>query len=288
MSAVTAPSLAAGLGAVVGSRRRRAVLQVALGAGFVAAILVAAPVLTTAAEVTDLGARRQPPSLAHPFGTDRLGRDVLTRTIVGLRLSLGIGAAAALISALIAAVLGAAAGMFGRWADTATGWLIDLFLALPHLVLLILIAVAAGRGATGVLVAVALTHWPALARVLRAEARRVVASDYVAVAERLGRSRARIAREHLSPHLAPQLMVGTIVLFPHAILHEAALSFLGLGLPPHAPAVGILLADAMRELSAGTWWLALLPGLTLLVVVKTVDTIGQQLRALSDPWSAHE
>jgi peptide/nickel transport system permease protein len=254
----------------------------------VAAILVAAPFLSDAAELTDLTARRQPPSLEHPFGTDRLGRDVFARTVVGLRLSLAIGAAAAVISALIAAVLGAAAGLFGRWVDTVTGWLIDLFLALPHLVLLILVAVAAGRGARGVLIAVALTHWPSLARVLRAEARRVVASDYVAVARRLGRPRIAIARQHLSRHLAPQLLVGTILLFPHAILHEAALSFLGLGLPPHAPAVGILLADAMRELSAGTWWLALLPGLALLVVVKAVDTIGQQLRALTDPWSVHE
>jgi peptide/nickel transport system permease protein len=114
-----------------------------------------------------------------------------------------------------------------------------------------------------------------------------VASDYVAVAHRLGRTRTAIARQHLGRHLAPQLLVGTILLFPHAILHEAALSFLGLGLPPHAPAVGILLADAMRELSTGAWWLALLPGVALLVVVKAVDTIGQQLRALTDPWSVH-
>lgn len=270
-----------------GSRRRRALWTIGLGAGVVLAILVAAPLLGDAAELTNLDARRQPPSLEHPFGTDRLGRDLLARTVVGLRLSLAIGAAAAVISALIAAVLGAAAGIFGRWVDTATGWLIDLFLALPHLVLLFLIAVAAGRGARGVLIAVALTHWPSLARVLRAEARRVVASDYVATARRLGRSPTAVARGHLARHLAPQLMVGTILLFPHAILHEAALSFLGLGLPPHAPAVGILLADAMRELSAGTWWLALLPGLALLLVVKLVDTIGQQLRALTDPWSAH-
>jgi peptide/nickel transport system permease protein len=283
-AAVPTPTVAALEG---GSRRRRALLSVTLGAVLLLSILIAAPFLAEAAEVTDLSARRQPPSLEHPFGTDRLGRDMLARTVVGLRLSLAIGTAAAVISAAIATALGAAAGLFGRWVDTVTGWLIDLFLALPHLVLLILIAVAAGRGARGVLIAVALTHWPSLARVLRAEARRVVASDYVAVAQRLGRSRPAIARQHLGRHLAPQLLVGTILLFPHAILHEAALSFLGLGLPPHAPAVGILLSDAMRELSAGTWWLALLPGLALLAVVKAVDTIGQQVRALTDPWSVH-
>lgn len=288
MTDIATPLQAAEPDARSGSRRRRALLSIGLGVCFVLAILLAAPFLTTAAEVTDLAARRQPPSFEHPFGTDRLGRDLFARTVVGLRLSLAIGAAAAIVSALIAALLGAAAGMFGRWVDTTTGWLIDLFLALPHLVLLILIAVAAGRGARGVLIAVALTHWPSLARVLRAEARRVVASDYVAVAQRLGQSRLSIARQHLSRHLAPQLLIGTILLFPHAILHEAALSFLGLGLAPHTPAVGILLADAMRELSAGSWWLALLPGLALLIVVKSVDTIGQQLRALTDPWSVHE
>lgn len=267
--------------------RRRAIIQAATGAFAIAFVLLMAALLAPVAELTDLAARRQPPSLQHPFGTDRLGRDMFARTMVGLRLSLGIGAAAATISALIALVLGSIAGVVGRWVDTAISWLIDLFLSLPHLVLLILVAVAAGRGVRGVMIAVALTHWPTLTRVLRAEARRVTASEYVTVARRLGRSETSIATGHLSRHLGPHLMIGTILLFPHAILHESALSFLGLGLPPHAPAIGILLADAMRELSAGSWWLALLPGLALLLMVKAVDAIGQQLRALSDPWSVH-
>ncbi|MEX2563029.1 MAG: ABC transporter permease [Nitriliruptoraceae bacterium] len=268
-------------------RRRTALVQLTVAAIAITLTLVAASVLAPIADITDLSARRQPPSWQHPFGTDRLGRDMLARTVVGLRLSLGIGALAALISAAIALVLGSVAGVVGRWVDAAVSWLVDLFLSLPHLVLLILIAVAVGRGIRGVLIAVALTHWPTLTRVLRAEARRVTASEYVTVARRLGRSETSIATGHLSRHLGPHLMVGTILLFPHAILHEAALSFLGLGLPPHAPAIGILLADAMRELSAGSWWLALLPGLALLLVVKAVDAIGQQIRALTDPWSVH-
>lgn len=270
-----------------GDRRRRALIQMAAGTVAIAFVLLMAALLAPVAELTDLDARRQAPSLQHPFGTDRLGRDMFARTMVGLRLSLGIGAAAAAISALIALVLGSVAGVVGRWIDTVVSWLVDLFLSLPHLVLLILIAVAAGRGVRGVLIAVALTHWPTLTRVLRAEARRVTASEFVTVARRLGRSETSIATGHLSRHLGPHLMIGTILLFPHAILHESALSFLGLGLPPHAPAIGILLADAMRELSAGSWWLALLPGLALLLVVKAVDAIGQQLRALTDPWSVH-
>jgi peptide/nickel transport system permease protein len=97
-----------------------------------------------------------------------------------------------------------------------------------------------------------------------------------------------VARRHLGRHLVPQFTVGLVLLFPHAILHEAALSFLGLGLSPHAPAIGIILSDAMRLLSAGVWWLAVLPGLSLLIAVKAVDVIGENLRALLDPRSVHE
>lgn len=252
------------------------------------ALLVAAAVVGDAAPATDLAARRQPPSLAHPFGTDWLGRDLLARTLVGLRLSLAVGAVAAAASAVIALLLGALAGTLGRSTDRVVGWLVDLFLALPHLVLLVLVAFAAGRGVRGVIVAVALTHWPSLTRLLRGEARRVARADYVAVAGALGHGGWHVTRHHLLRHLLPQFLVGMVLLFPHAVLHEAALSFLGLGLSPHQPAIGILLSDAMRELSAGGWWLALLPGLALLAVVKAVDVVGEHLRALLDPHSVHE
>jgi peptide/nickel transport system permease protein len=283
---VTAHEAAAA--AALPDRRRRAILTALAMAGSLVVVLVAGTLLGEAAETSDLAARNQTPSLAHPFGTDWLGRDMLARTLAGLRLSLLLGALAATASALIALLLGSASGAFGRRTDTVVSGLIDLFLALPHLVLLILIAFAAGGGLGGVIIAVAVTHWPSLARVLRAESRRVAASPYVTVARRLGRTDRQIAREHLLPHLLPQFSVGLILLFPHAILHEAALSFLGLGLPPHEPAIGILLADSMRYLSVGIWWLAVLPGLALLLVVKAVDVLGEQLRMLTDPRSAHE
>jgi peptide/nickel transport system permease protein len=273
---------------VLATRRGRALLGVGLLAAALLAVVVAGTVLQPAAALTDLGARRQPPSLAHPFGTDWLGRDMLARTLVGLRTSLAVGALAASVSAVIALVLGALAGALGRWVDSVVSWLVDLFLALPHLVLLILIAFAAGRGLQGVIIAVAVTHWPSLTRVLRGEARRVRSADYVAVAGKLGRGGWWIARRHLLAHLLPHFTVGLVLLFPHAILHEAALSFLGLGLSPHSPAIGIILSDAMRYLSAGAWWLAVLPGAALLAVVKAVDLLGEQLRALLDPRSAHQ
>lgn len=271
-----------------GDRRRRALTITALLVLLLVGLVVAGTLLVEAAEKPDIGSRNMAPSLDHLFGTDWLGRDMLARTLVGLRLSLFIGVVASTISAVVALVLGSVAGAFGGRTDTLVAGLIDLFLAIPHLVLLILVAVAAGGGVTGVVVAVALTHWPSLARLLRGEARRVAASDYVALARRMGRSRTRIGREHLLGHLLPQASVGLVLLFPHAILHEAALSFLGLGLPPHQPAIGILLADSMRYLSVGIWWPAVLPGLSLLVVVKSVDVIGDQVRLLTDPRSAHE
>ncbi|MGH8929863.1 MAG: ABC transporter permease [Egibacteraceae bacterium] len=269
-------------------RRARTLAQIGLGAVALAVVVVAATLAAPSADATNLLARRQPPSLAHPFGTDWLGRDVLARTLVGLRLSLGIATLAASISAVVALALGAAAGALGRRVDAAVSWLIDLNLSLPHLVLMILIAFAAGRGARGLIIAVALTHWPTLTRVLRGEARRVSASDYVAVSERLGKSGWWVARRHLVRHLVPQFSVGLVLLFPHAILHEAGLSFLGFGLSPDAPAIGNILSEAMRYLPAGDWWLALLPGVALLGVVLAVDMVGGNLRTLLDPRSVHE
>ncbi|HLT96062.1 MAG TPA: ABC transporter permease [Acidimicrobiia bacterium] len=269
-------------------RRRRALWTVSILLIVLAAVVVAGTLLADVAAKPDLLNRRQAPSLSHPFGTDWLGRDLLARTLVGLRLSLVVGTLAAAVSAVIALLLSIVAASLGRWADTAVGWLVDLFLAVPHLVLLILVAFAFGGGLTGVVVAVAVTHWPSLARLLRAEGRRVMEADYVHLSRNLGKSRWWIGRKHLLRHLLPQFTVGLVLLFPHAILHEAALSFLGFGLPPDSPAVGIILADAMRELSSGAWWLALLPGLALLAVVKAVDVLGDQVRALTDPRSVHE
>lgn len=275
-------------GVRLSDRRARALGTGGAMVALLLAVIVAGALLGDAAETSDLVARNSPPSLAHPFGTDWLGRDMLARTLAGLRLSLLVGVAAATVSALLALGLGAAAGALGRRIDSAVSGLVDLFLSLPHLVLLILIAFAAGGGLFGVIVAVALTHWPALTRVLRGEARRVVASDYIGIARKLGRSGPDIGRQHLLPHLVPQFTVGLVLQFPHAILHEASLSFLGLGLPPHTPAIGILLADSLRYLSVGAWWLAALPGLALLLIVKSVDVLGEQLRLLTDPRSAHE
>lgn len=269
------------------STRQRTVLATVLALAAVLAIVVAAWVVGPRAGATDLSDKLAAPSLAHPFGTDWLGRDVLARVLVGLRLSLGVGLLAAAGSAVIALVLAAFATTAGRWAEAAVTWLVDLFLAVPHLVLLILITFALGGGTEAVVIAVAVTHWPSLTRVLMSQGRVVVRSEYVALSRGFGHGPVHVAWRHVVPHLLPHVLVGGVLLFPHAIMHEAALSFLGLGVDPSQPAVGNLLRDSMRYLSTGQWWLAVLPGLCLLVLVLLVDRIGDNLRALSDPRSHH-
>lgn len=228
------------------------------------------------------------PSWEHPFGTDWLGRDMLVRTVKGLRISLGIGMVAALCSTVLSLVLGGAAATCGRRVDALVTGIVDVVMGTPHLVLLILISFSFGGGAVGVIVAVALSHWTRLARIVRAEILQLKSADYVFLSRHLGRSTFWIARRHLLPNLLPQFLVGLILLFPHAIMHAAGLTFLGFGLPPHLPAIGVLLSEAMRYLSTGYWWLAVAPGLALLFFVKLFDLLGGAVRILTAPKTSQE
>ena len=173
-------------------------------------------------------------------------------------------------------------------ADAVVTWLIDLMMGIPHIVLLILISYALGKGFWGVTIGVAVTHWPSLARVVRAEILQCRESTFVAVARKLGQSPLRIALKHMVPYVLPQFIVGLILLFPHAILHEAAVTFLGFGLPPEQPAIGVILSESMAYLSAGMWWLAVFPGLALIATVLLFDVAGSNLRKLIDPHSSQE
>ena len=212
------------------NNRKRTVAVSCICAAVIVAVAVAGALLAPAAMESDLAARSQAPSLEHPFGTDQLGRDMLLRTVAGLSTSIGIGLLAACVSSVVALVLGAAAALGGRRVDAAVTWLIDLMMGIPHIVLLLLISFALGKGFWGVAVGIALTHWPSLARVVRAEVLQVKQSTYISVAAALGTSRVRIAVRHILPAVLPQFLVGLILLFPHAILHEAAITFLGFGL----------------------------------------------------------
>ena len=266
---------------------RKATLFACVAAFALLACVVAAGVACYGtATQTDLGMKGLAPSAAHPFGTDMMGRDMLARTLAGLSTSVLVGLVSACVSSVIALVLGTAAAVGGRRVDAVVSWLIDAMMGVPHIVLLVLISYALGKGFWGVTVGVALTHWASLARVVRAEVLQCRRSNFVAVARRLGQGPASIAWRHMVPYVLPQFIVGLVLMFPHAILHEAAITFLGFGLPPEAPAIGVILSESMSYLSMGAWWLAAFPGLALMATVLLFDVAGEALRRLVDPRSA--
>lgn len=260
----------------------------ALACAILLAVVIVGSSLVQDATHTDFLQKNLPPSIEHPFGTDWMGRDMFVRTLAGLSLSVLVGLGAAVASSLIALALGFAAALGGRRVDAVISWMIDLMMGIPHIVLLILISFALGGGFIGVMVGVALTHWPTLTRVIRAEVLQCKTSQFVAVSEKLGRSKVYIAIHHMLPFVVPQFIVGLVLMFPHAILHEAAITFLGFGIPPEQPAIGIILSESMSFLSAGMWWLAVFPGLALIVCVLLFDLVGSSLRKLIDPTSSQE
>lgn len=260
---------------------RRALLAGALVAlAVLVAAVVAGALSAERASATDFTATNLAPCLEHPFGTDWMGRDMLARTLAGLSTSVVVGAVSAAVSSVIALVLAAASALGGPRVDAVVGWLIDLIMGVPHIVLLILVSYALGRGAAGVCVGVALTHWPSLTRVLRAEIMQLRAQPFMACSRALGVSGVRLALTHALPCVLPQYLVGFVLLFPHAILHEASITFLGFGLSPEQPAIGVILSEAMGYLTSGAWWLAVFPGAALLAVVLMFDRVGSALRRL--------
>lgn len=270
------------------NRRQRTAALLALAALVLLAVAVGGFLLSDAAMATNFSRKNLAPCPAHPFGTDWLGRDMLARTLTGLSLSIRIGVLTAAVSAAVALVLGTAAATLGRWADTAVSWGIDLVMGIPHILLVMLISLACGKGFAGVVAGVALSHWTSLARLLRGEVLQLREAPYVRVAEKLGCTKLQVVRRHMLPHLLPQFLTGLILLFPHAILHEASVTFLGFGLPPEQPAIGVILSESMRYLTTGKWWLALFPGLSLVLTVALFAVMGEQLRRLLDPASVHE
>ncbi len=268
------------------NQRKKTAVYFFLALFLLTAVAVAGTMLGNLAVATDFTQKNLAPSSAHLFGTDWLGRDMLARTLKGLSISLFIGLFASVVSAVIAAILGSAAATLGKRVDGAITWSVDLVMGIPHLLLLILLSFAMGKGTFGVTVAVAISHWPTLTRVIRGEILQLKEENYIKIAKKLGVGNLRIAVKHMAPAVFPQFLVGLVLLFPHAILHEASLTFLGFGLPPEQPGIGIILSESMKYLSMGMWWLALFPGLALLATVLLFDLLGGSLRKLIDPQSA--
>ena len=267
--------------------RVRTALWFSLAVLFLALITILGLVFAGEAVVTDFSRKNLHPSSACIFGTDWMGRDMFVRTLAGLSMSIRIGLLAAGVSALLALLLGILSATMGKAVDSAVTWVIDLVMGIPHIMLLILISYACGKGFRGVVIGVTLTHWTSLARVIRGEVLQLKEAPYIKVAGKLGLRPWQIAWKHMVPHLFPQFLVGLILLFPHAILHEASITFLGFGLSPEQPAIGVILSESMKYLAMGKWWLALFPGLLLVLTVVLFDVAGESLRRLLDPGSAH-
>ena len=254
----------------------------AIRLGVVALVLCAtltAPLwLGTRGLVPDFTVISAAPSLSHPFGTDALGRDLLGRSLQGLSLSLRIAGFATLVSGLLGLCV-ALASTLSRRADAVAGFITDAALAVPHLLLLILLAFAFGGGATGLVGALALSHWPRLSRIMRAEAMAIAHRPFVEAAQAFGHGPLHVATRHILPLLWPQWLVGVTLLLPHAVLHEAALTFAGFGPDPGTPALGVMLAEGMRVIAAGQIIPALGPGAVLLGLVLVVESGGRVLQA---------
>lgn len=267
--------------------RKRIIIITLVTLTFLTGIVLAGMLISSESLDVNLTNKNKAPSLIHLIGTDWLGRDMLSRTLKGLTLSFGVGLLAAFISTILALALSLLSSL-NKKIDSVVTWLIDLFLGTPHLITLILISFMVGGGYPGVIIGLALTHWPSLTRLLRAEVLQIKNADYVAISSKLGKGKLWSFRHHILPHLIPQLIVGFILLFPHAILHEAAITFLGFGLSSEEPAIGIILSESMRYLSTGMWWLAFFPGLSLLLMVGLFDLLGRNVRRLLDPYNGQK
>jgi ABC-type dipeptide/oligopeptide/nickel transport system permease subunit len=228
--------------------------------------------------VTDFAAARQAPSTDHLFGTDSAGRDLFVRTAAGLRVSLLVAVVCAVLSTVIGAGVGAVSAAAGGWVDRLVMRIVDALNAVPHL-LLGIVLVALFRGSlVAVIASIALTHWTQVARIVRAEVLSLRDREHIDAAVLAGATRTQVVRRHLLPAAAPQALVATVLLLPHAVWHESTLSFLGLGLPPHRASLGTLLEEARASLLLGGWWTLVFPALGLVLATLAVAAIGSALR----------
>ncbi|MEU3060416.1 ABC transporter permease [Streptomyces subrutilus] len=261
-------------------RVRTSAVTVAL---IVLAVLLVPPLVRLDQQAVDLSAKLLPPSWAHPFGTDDVGRDLLLRCVYGLRVSLLVGLVAALVATVIGTAVGAAAGALGGWTDRLVMRVVDTLSSIPHLLLGIFIVALFRPGVWPVVVSVAVTHWLSTARIVRAEVLSLRGRPYVDAAVSGGASRLRVAVRHLVPGVLPQAGLAAVLMVPHAMWHESALSFLGLGLPAHQASLGNLVQGARGSLLAGDWWPTLFPGLFLIVPTLAIAGLAGAWRDRLNP-----
>jgi peptide/nickel transport system permease protein len=232
---------------------------------------------------TNAGAAMQPPSMAHWFGTDQLGRDILSRIIVATRLDFGIAVSAVAISFAVGSALGCMAGFFGGVTDRVVGRVADTIMAFPLFVLAMGIVAALGNTVANIVIATAIINLPFYIRVSRAEVNVRRNAGFVEAARLSGNSDWRILAVHLFPNILPPMMVQISLNMGWAILNAAGLSFIGLGVRPPTPEWGIMVAEGAQYIVSGEWWVALFPGAALMLAVFCFNLLGDGLRDLIDP-----
>lgn len=281
MSATTAGGALrlTGRGAALPGAAPRTALGVLL---IMAVAAVLAPLLLPAAgETMDLAARRAPPTLAHLFGTDELGRDVLARVLIGARVSLAIGLFSALLSVMLGALVGAVGGFVGGWIDAALMRVTDAMLAIPRLPFLMIVAAILQPSIPLLIVLVGIAGWMETARVVRAEVLSLVQRGFVEAAHATGVSRARVLTAHILPNVLGTIAVSATLAVGRGILLESALSFFGVGVQPPAASWGNMLYQAQTTLTSEPW-LAIFPGAAIFTTVFCVNVLGEALARVGE------
>jgi peptide/nickel transport system permease protein len=233
------------------------------------------------------GVRNTPPSATYWLGTDRNGRDVYSRLIWGGRISMAAGFASVVIIMTIGVVLGALAGFFGGLIDQALMRFTDILLSIPLILLLITAASLFQPGLRTTIIVIGLASWPGTARLVRGQFMALKEQEYVTAARSIGASSGRIMFRHLFPNTLPIIIVQATIWLSYAILLEASLSYLGLGVVIPTPSWGNMLQDGQRELLSGAWWLTFFPGMAIFLTVLSFNLVGDGLRDALDPRHGH-
>lgn len=249
---------------------------------FVMVALFGPMVVSRDPNVPALSARLKPPSPEHPFGTDQLGRDILSRVVHGASISLQVGGLVLFVAVSIGVTLGALAGFLGGWVDEAIMRVTDIFLSFPSVVLAMAVSAVLGRGIYNAMLAVGLVWWPWYARLIRSQILSLRETDFVKAATSLGLSRFRILWHHILPNTMSTVIVQASLDVGYAILATAGLSFIGLGAQPPTAEWGAMVSEGRQYLTT-SWWVPMLPGLAIFFTVMGVNLFGDALRDALDP-----
>jgi peptide/nickel transport system permease protein len=268
---------------------RLPLVPIAIIALFALAAIFADVIAPHDAQVGSLSARFRPPawvqggSAEFLFGTDHLGRDVLSRLIYGARVSMVVGFTAVIVAGVLGTTLGILSGYLGGWVDQVIMRVTDAWLALPALTFAVFLAAVVGPSEMNIVIILAAAYWTRYARVIRGEVLSLKERDFVRLAIVAGCSKWTIMRKQILPNVVNSAIVLATLMLGVVIVTEASLSFLGVGVPPPKPAWGLMLADGKKGLMAGYWWLTVLPGACIMLLVLAANLIGDWLRVKFDP-----